>query len=119
MIRWIHRHSEYQEFIRADKVIRSKFFTTPLLRTSEPEFAYGLTINKRIGKAVVRNFLRRRIKAWFRQCSMPLPQGIRIVLIARNGSGQLSWQLLDAELSDIIKRSQRETDALANSPTST
>ncbi|MBM4403307.1 MAG: ribonuclease P protein component [Candidatus Cloacimonetes bacterium] len=109
MTRWIHRHSEFQEFIRADQVIRSQFFTIPVLPSSEPEFAFGITIGKRIGKAVVRNLLRRRIKAWFRQTTLSLAPRIRIILIARREAGSLSWQQLDAELSDVIGRIRQKT----------
>ncbi len=119
MIRWIHRHSEYQEFISADLVIRTKFFTIIPLQTGIPEFAYGLTISRKIGKAVIRNLLRRRIKAWFRQTALPLPIGIKVILIAKPDAGKLAWQQLDAGLSDVITRIRQETRAFTKPPATT
>lgn len=102
MLRFVKRHSEYQEFLLSGRLIRSRYFTVPILEGCTSETAAGITISKRIGKAVVRNLLKRRIKAWLRkQCTL-LPSGLRLVLIARSGAGELSWQELCTELETIL-----------------
>lgn len=69
--------------------------------SSEEGFALGITISKKIGNAVCRNRLRRRIKAWFQQReSYPC---IKINLVARAGAGVLSWDELCNELTQVMK----------------
>jgi len=103
MLRFIKRHSEYQEFLKAPYVHRSQNFIVPVLSGSDAEFGLGITISRKIGKAVVRNLLKRRIKAWLHQYPEPFPLGIRINLIARAGAGKLGWQTLTLELKQIIQ----------------
>ena len=63
----------------------------------------GITIGKRVGTAVARNRLKRRIKAWFRAYPGSLPTGLRMNLIARKGAAELSWAQLSEELDGILK----------------
>jgi ribonuclease P protein component len=102
MLRWITAHNEYQEFFGSDRLLRSRHFFVPVLETSNNEIAIGITISKRIGKAVVRNLIKRRIKAFIRQHSDTLPSGKKINFIAKQGCGELSWQSLYDELNQIL-----------------
>lgn len=65
-------------------------------------FAYGITTMSKIGCAVKRNRLKRRIKAWFNSNQELLPQGIKINLIARTGATELDWTDVCFELSQLI-----------------
>jgi len=70
---------------------------------AEPRF--GLTITKQLGPAVVRNRIRRRLKAAIRE----LPQdgarpGYDYVLIARAGAGVRLFAELKKELEDALLR---------------
>jgi len=103
MLRRITQHSEYLEFQRPALLIRGTHFHAATL-PSPSEFAFGLTINKRIGKAHRRNLLKRRIKAWLQQRKDSLPQDCKINLIARVGAGELDWQELCRELNALLDR---------------
>ncbi len=100
MLRRITKHSEYREFSSPDLFLRSDHFYAAAL-FSPQEFALGITIGKKTGKAHVRNLLKRRIKAWLRLRCPQLPQGFRLNLIARSGAGELSWNELCAELDKL------------------
>jgi ribonuclease P protein component len=56
---------------------------------------------KKIGNAVRRNKLKRRIKSWFRENEALLPTGLKVNLIAREGAAELSWTELSSELNDL------------------
>ncbi len=101
MLRRIVSHAEYQTFINAVKSCRLPHFFVPILPEEEGSFAYGITTVNRIGNAVMRNRLKRRIKAWFANNAALFPQGIKINLIARAGATELSWSDLCLELSQL------------------
>jgi len=103
MLRRIVSHAEFQTFVNADRSCRLPHFFVPLLPESEGTFAYGITIVNKVGNAVQRNKLKRRIKAWFNANSALLPLGIKINLIARTGAAELSWKDLCAEFEGLPK----------------
>jgi ribonuclease P protein component len=100
MLRLITKHSEYGEFRAPDFYLRSGHFNAAVI-SSPGEFALGITISKRVGKAHLRNLLRRRIKAWLRENADSHPLGYKLNLIARSGAGELSWQELCNELDSM------------------
>jgi ribonuclease P protein component len=102
MLRRIVNHAEYRSFTDADSSCRLPHFFVPVLCVGEDSFAYGITISRKIGHAVARNRLRRRIKAWFYNNMPLLPPGVKIILIARTGAAELDWTNLCGELELLV-----------------
>ncbi|WP_044278841.1 ribonuclease P protein component [Candidatus Cloacimonas acidaminovorans] len=108
MLQWITSHNEYAEFFKPDFMIRSSYFYVPGLYR-EGEMAVGITISNKVGKAVKRNLLKRRIKSWLRANQDKIPVGYRFNLIARSGATELEWQELSRELTNIIAQLNIQT----------
>jgi ribonuclease P protein component len=102
MLRRIVKHAEYQSFRDADSSCRLPHFFVPVLLDGEDTFAFGITINRKVGNAVARNRLRRRIKAWFFSNLSLLTPGVRINLIAKTGAAELDWTDLCGELNKLV-----------------
>ncbi|HOZ01426.1 MAG TPA: ribonuclease P protein component [Candidatus Syntrophosphaera sp.] len=100
MLRLITKHKEYGEFKSPEFALRSSHFYAAVL-SSPSEFAIGLTISRKTGKAHLRNLLKRRVKAWLRLQRDVLPSGFKLNLVARSGAGELTWQDLCQELTDL------------------
>jgi len=105
MLQWITSHNEYSDFFKPDFMIRSSYFYVPGLYR-EGEIAVGITISNKVGKAVKRNLLKRRIKSWLRSNRDNLPLGYRFNLVAKKGASDLEWQQLSSELSKITVQLQ-------------
>ena len=97
MVQWITSHADYQLFRNPDNQFRSASFYVPVLYASG-DAAIGITISRKVGKAVQRNVLKRRIKFWLRSNYELLPANIKLNLIARQSAANLSYKELDTEL---------------------
>jgi ribonuclease P protein component len=103
MARFITQHSEYTGFAKSGTGIRTMHFYAAV-QTSDEDFALGITISKRVGKAHARNLLKRRIKSFIRLRGNTLPRGFKINLIARSGAAELGWIQLREELDGLLAR---------------
>ncbi|MDD2228867.1 MAG: ribonuclease P protein component [Candidatus Cloacimonetes bacterium] len=108
MVRWITSHAEYTEFRNPDFQLRTAYFYVPGFNQIG-ETAVGITISRKVGNAVRRNLLKRRIKAWIGDNITRLPDGFKLVISARNGAGELSWQALSDQLTTLVALLNKRT----------
>jgi ribonuclease P protein component len=73
----------------------------------------GITASRRVGPAVVRSRVKRRIREWFRHHREDLPVNRDIVVIARSSAATAPWAQLEAELRE---SAAKLCAALARSP---
>jgi ribonuclease P protein component len=66
----------------------------------------GITVSGRVGKAVVRNRVRRRLREALGQRFGRLPADSDIVVAARPASAQASWDQLCAALDSLLTRAE-------------
>ncbi|MDD4310338.1 MAG: ribonuclease P protein component [Candidatus Cloacimonetes bacterium] len=98
MVQWIKSHAHYADFKQPNFQLRTAHFYIPVL-VCAGETAVGITISKKIGNAVRRNLLKRRIKAWIYQNHTLFTSGYQLNLVAKRGAAELSWLDLCAQLS--------------------
>ena len=63
---------------------------------------YGLTVSRRVGKAVVRNRIKRRLREILKL--MNIPPGWDLVVIARNPAASADFETLRRAIRDILFR---------------
>lgn len=121
-------------FGRADRILRSRDFkrvvesgqrlvsrsfvviTAPEVRAEAPDSVdgrhrLGITVSKRVGNAVVRNRVKRRIREWFRIARAQWPGRSETVVIARPNARNLSGTEVVACLDRAIERRGRRAVA--------
>jgi ribonuclease P protein component len=74
----------------------------------------GITVSRKVGGAVVRNRVKRRIREWFRSERDSLGRGVDWVVIARPAAAELARSEAETELSRLsraVLRAPRQEDA--------
>lgn len=63
----------------------------------------GISVSKRVGKAVVRNRVKRGIREWFRSVRVEMRDGVDLVITARAGAAALTPARRAAELNEMLE----------------
>ena len=72
----------------------------------------GITVSKKLGKAHIRNRIRRRLREVYRLNSPALRQGYDLILVARGRTVSAPWK----ELNDTFMKLCRKLDLLEDKP---
>ncbi len=70
----------------------------------------GIIVTKRVGNAVTRNRLRRKIREIYREHAQPIASGYYLVIILRQRAEQASYQELQRDFVKAIPRLLRQLE---------
>jgi ribonuclease P protein component len=94
---------DFRRLSRTGERRRSAHFVVLVGPGRDPERArLGLTVSRRVGRAVRRNRVKRRVREWFRRHRARLPEGRDVVVIARPGAAELESRELSRELAELL-----------------
>ncbi len=81
--------------------------TCPLPAGADAASRFGIITTKRLGHAVTRNLLRRRVREILRAHGEPLAQGLYVVLILRNRATWADYSGLEKDFLKLLARRQQ------------
>lgn len=97
-----------QDFHRAwesGKRWRGRWLTVNVVPNNLPHNRYGFVASKRVGNAVTRNNVKRRLRAAVRQWFPALVDGHDVVIIAHAAAAEAGYHELESELGSLLRRS--------------
>ena len=103
--RRLTRSAEFLRVRQEGAAQRGSLLMLGVLNPAEPgRFRSGFVTSKRIGGAVVRNRVRRRLRDIVRRHQHRIATAVWIVVIARPAAAQASYQQLEDEWLRLVKR---------------
>jgi ribonuclease P protein component len=83
-------------------VYRTEHIVLFCLREAVEGRRAGFVTSKRLGKAVRRNRIRRRLREAYRKFRAGLPERVHLVFVARSGVAELEWERLLGEMDSVL-----------------
>jgi len=106
--RRIRRRAEYLRIQGSSRGKKSPHFIVICIAGSGVESRLGVTASRRVGTAVERNRIKRRVREFFRLHRHRLQPAHDLLIIARAGAEQLSYKDVESELAHALGISTRD-----------
>lgn len=98
----IRKRSEYQTIYRKGAKFETRHFKLAVLPNCLPARRIGITVSRKVGNAVQRNRVKRRLREYFRRHKAAFPSSSDIVITAKTGAQELSFALVCSELNSVL-----------------
>lgn len=103
-MRYIKRTREFHEVYSGHEKLHGTLFVfLHRKEKEESEQAVGIVVSRKVGKAVRRNKVKRRVKSYLREHAEELPVG-KLVIIAKSLAGESEWGAFKRDLGQNLQR---------------
>ena len=100
----IKKNEEFQKVFRKGKSFANRQFVVYCLKKEDQTaFRIGLSVGKKVGKAVTRNQIKRYIRQTFLELKDDVRQDMDYVIIARNPAATLDFHETKKSLEHVLK----------------
>ena len=100
----IKENREFSYLYRRGKFISSDCLILYFRKNRFDKNRLGITVSKKVGKAVVRNRVRRRIKECYREVEGRLPGFYDIVIVARNTAAEADYKKIMSAFKYLLRK---------------
>ncbi len=107
-MRFITSRRDYRRvYDNNDRILKGNLFIFLIkVNSIENSLAVGVVVSRKVGKAVVRNKVKRRVKSFLRENSPVCDTGKDIVIISKPESGHSNWKEIREDLTDLFAQIQ-------------
>lgn len=99
----VRKRREFLYIQNAGRRVATRHFLVVYTCAGDAPPRLGITVTKKIGNAVVRNSIKRAVRETFRANAADVARGASVVVIARNGAGDLGTNATAAELAPALR----------------
>lgn len=103
----LRRRREYLAVQRGGGRVGTRHFVVYARRNGDREARLGITVSRKVGKAVARNRIKRLVREAFRRNRHKMPRGFDVVFVARQGQPTPAYAEVVAELLSAAKRAPK------------
>lgn len=102
----LHKSSDYQKLFDKGQKYYSKHLIVFAVKNNGPT-RLGLTVSRKVGGAVVRNKLKRRLREIFRLSLFSFLIDTDIMIVAKKSASSLDYEQLSQEIYGICSRMKK------------
>ena len=94
----------FDEVIETGKKIKNYNFVIFYKEKKDSPTKYGITVPKKVGKAHIRNMLKRKVRAIIRNYNKTYEKNYNCIIIIRNSCLNLSYQEFETSLQYLLDK---------------
>lgn len=98
------KNFEFKNVYKAGRRQSGPFFNMYTLKKNKGTIRLGISVSKRVGKSVVRNKVKRRLREAFRKNVSDVRKGFDIVISAKPAISLADFTQIEKELTRLLKR---------------
>lgn len=100
----VKSEKDFNRVFHQGKSTSNRQFVVYTLEREQPHFRVGLSVGKRIGNAVCRNQVKRRIRQALTELKLGLKANVDFIIIARRPVAQMDQVQVKSSLIHVLKR---------------
>ena len=102
----VKREKDFKAIFKEGTSFANRKFVIYRLENKKKHFRVGLSVSKRLGNAVTRNQIKRRIRHIIQNAKREISEDVDFVVIARNGVEALGYAEMEKNLLHVLKLSK-------------
>lgn len=103
---FLTKDGDFKKVYRKRKTFGNRNFTLYVKRNGLAHSRMGFSINKKVGKAVVRNKIKRRLKALYQEAYPRLTPGYDYVIVVKNNVADLDFKTMKSAFYHLFRVSK-------------
>lgn len=100
----LKKNMEFRRVYQRGKSTANRNLVLYYLPNNGTELRMGITVSKKVGKSVVRNLVKRRIRESLRELEPLMPQGYDLVWIARASCRETDYKTIKSAVRHLVKK---------------
>lgn len=98
----VKSEKDFSAVYHQGKKVANRQFVLYYLPKEQAHFRLGISCGKKIGNAVKRNYVKRRIRESFKELEMQIRPNFDIIIIARKPSGEMTFAQIKSSISHVL-----------------
>jgi ribonuclease P protein component len=100
----LRKNEQYQDVFQNGKSFANRYLVLYYKPQDEvTEFHVGLSVSKKVGNAVIRNRVKRLIRAVISELSEQISEGFDMIFVARPQAAELDYHLMKKNIIHVLK----------------
>lgn len=101
----LRRNADFRKIYRQAKSLSTKYLVLYPKKTHNEEIRVGFSISKKVGKAHVRNYYKRRLREIIRQNFARIEPGYDLIFLARVPITEIEYHEIEKNVKYLLKKS--------------